>query len=50
MPMKNRALLRFVLAATTAASLTSCYVGNYGGRTAAEESRATAGSMNPSKR
>lgn len=48
--MKTRVLLRLVLAAAATAALVSCYVGNYHGRTSAEETRASAGSMNPSKR
>ena len=47
----KRLLLSCLLALSATALLSSCDTGYYGhGRTAAEESRATAGSMSPSKR
>lgn len=49
--MKTRPLLALLLALAASTALSSCYTGYYGhGRTAAEESRASYGSMSPSKR
>ena len=43
--------LRILFSLLVASLLSSCYTGYYGhGRTAAEETRASAGSMSPSKR
>lgn len=50
--MKKPSLFSFFLLATAVSTmLSSCYTGYYGhGRTAADETRATSGSMSPSKR